>query len=239
MKEELSRLIALQDIDLQIKKLDEEMAACHSDIEKRKASINEKKELIAKHQESIEAGEQRKRELEAETEDQLAHIKDRQTKLMNVQTNREYQSLLKEIEECKKSNKEREDEIVRLMEQAESLQTKITEQTNVCQSEEELLAEAEASCTNQAKGIETNKEKFQKTRNKQAEQIPESLQRRYDQLRDKRNGLAIAGVTSGVCQGCFMNIPPQQFNEVLRGEQLLSCPTCQRLMYHQPEVEKE
>jgi len=239
LKEDLSQLIALQDIDLLIKKLDDEMSADYADLEKRQASIAEKREQLNNHTSTIEEGEQRRRELEAEMEDEIVHIKDRQTKLMNVQTNREYQSLLKEIEEAKKLNKTRETEIVDLMEQAERLETKITEQNNICQSEEELLNEAKEKVDTLAAAIDKKKEKFAKKRTTQAKKIKGSLLRRYDQLRDKRNGLAITGVTNGVCQGCFMNIPPQQFNEVLRGEQLLSCPTCQRLMYHQAEIEEE
>ncbi len=239
MKEDLLQLIALQDIDLQIKKLDDEMKTGYTDIEIRQASIAEKQEQINTDKESIEAGEKRRRELEAEIEDSLVHIKDRQTKLMNVQTNREYQSLLKEIEETKKSNKDKEEDVVRLMEQEEKLQTQITELTNVCRSEEELLAEAKAEADKRSKKIEDAKSKFEKSRTTQAKKISANLSRRYDQLREKRNGLAVIGVTKGICQGCFMNIPPQQFNEVMRGDQLLSCPTCQRLMFHLAEVEEE
>jgi predicted nucleic acid-binding Zn-ribbon protein len=31
-----------------------------------------------------------------------------------------------------------------------------------------------------------------------------------------------------------MNLPPQQFNLLLRGDKILECPSCQRLLYHQP-----
>ncbi|MBU4262305.1 MAG: hypothetical protein KKC76_10620 [Proteobacteria bacterium] len=238
MKEDLSRLIALQQIDLQIKKLDDELASGHAEILKRQASIAEKKDKIIKHASTIENAETRRKELEAEIETEVAHIKDRQSKLMNVQTNREYQSLLKEIEETKKSNKRREEEIVLLMEQVESLQKKVTEQGNVCKSEEKLLTEIEENITLLSQETLEKKAKFEKTREQQVKKIPDNLRRRYDQLLDKRNGLAITGVINGVCQGCFMNIPAQQFNEVLKGEQLLCCPTCQRMMFHQI-LEKE
>ncbi len=56
---------------------------------------------------------------------------------------------------------------------------------------------------------------------------------KYDLLRDRRNGLAIVNVLGGVCQGCFMNLPPQQYNILLRGDKMLDCPSCQRMLYHQ------
>ncbi|MEW6521411.1 MAG: hypothetical protein C4531_02235 [Desulfurivibrio sp.] len=239
MKEDLSRLITLQEIDLQIKKLDDELASGQAEILKRQASITEKKEKIVKHSQTIENAEKRRKELEAEIESEVAHIKDRQSKLMNVQTNREYQSLLKEIEECKKGNKRREEEIVLLMEQVETLQKKVAEQGNVCTSEEQLLVEAEAKTALLAQETQDKKGKLEKTREQQVKKIPDNLRRRYDQLLAKRNGLAITGVINGVCQGCFMNIPAQQFNEVLKGEQLLACPTCQRMMFHQTQAKED
>jgi len=239
LKEDLSRLIALQEIDLQIKKLDDELAKGHADINKRQTSITEKREKIVRHSLTIENAEKRRKELEAEIEAEVTHIKDRQSKLMNVQTNREYQSLLKEIEESKKNNKRREEEIVQLMEQVETLQKKVSDQENVCKAEEQLLLEVDEKIALLAQETKEKREKLEKTREQQVKKIPDNLRRRYDQLLAKRNGLAITGVINGVCQGCFMNIPAQQFNEVLRGEQLLSCPTCQRMMFHQSPAQEE
>ena len=72
-----------------------------------------------------------------------------------------------------------------------------------------------------------------------ATKINTPVLRKYDMLRERRNGKAIVPVTKGVCQGCFMSIPPQQFNDILRGDKMLNCPTCQRILYHQPEKSEE
>jgi predicted nucleic acid-binding Zn-ribbon protein len=61
--------------------------------------------------------------------------------------------------------------------------------------------------------------------------------KRYDILRDKRNGSAVVQTINGVCQGCFMTVPPQQFNEIRKGDKLNFCPTCQRILYFEEEAE--
>ena len=53
-------------------------------------------------------------------------------------------------------------------------------------------------------------------------------------VREGRNGLAVVNVVQGVCQGCFMSIPPQKFNLLLKGDQIFDCPTCQRILYYRP-----
>jgi len=238
LKTELTHLIDLQLIDLNLKKMDDKLNAGSQDIEKRESEIAAQKAEIATAMNRIEENGARRRELEAELEDEAAKIKDRQTKLMNVQTNREYQSLLKEIEDSKKACKDKEEESIHIMEQEETLQKKIDELTNLVQAEEGLLAEEQEKIAKLTAGVQTKKKKIEKSRNTQAKKIPASLTNRYEQLRDRRNGIAIVGVTNGVCQGCFMNIPPQQYNEILRGEDLISCPTCQRMMYFQAEAEE-
>lgn len=236
MKEDIAQLRELQEIDLQINLLDKEIASGNTDLVTRQNSIESHQKEIATLSEKIEENGKRRRELEAELEDELVRIKDRQSKLMNVQTNREYQSLLKETEESKKANKRREEEIVRLMEQDETLKTSITEKKNLCGAEEQLLAEEKEKVEEQATKLSTKKEKFIKSRKTKTKDFPASLLKKYDILRDRRNGLAVVSVTNGVCTGCFMNLPPQLINDLMKEEKMHSCPTCHRIIYHQNEA---
>lgn len=237
MKEEIQNLMNLQAIDLDVQNLEIEMAKGYGDLDAKRAEIESGKASIADYEEQFAFGEKRRRELEALIEDEQSRIKDRQAKLMNIQTNREYQSILKEIEDTKDANKQREEELVLLLEQSESIENKIQALKASCeQSEKELEAEAKKVKKSVAK-LETEKKKIESTRESKAKKVKSKHLKRYEKLREKRNGLAVAGVTRGVCSGCNMNIPPQMFNELLREDEILSCPTCNRMMYHQPEEE--
>lgn len=238
MKQDIGSLVELQEIDNQISKVEAQIAEGFAEVEKKQLEITERQAAIARLQEKIETSETRRRELEAEVEDELARIKDRQTKLMNVQTNREYQSLLREIEDGKRNNKQREEELVLLMEQIESLQAKLTEESNVCATQEKLLGEEQAKAEKQAAELNDKKAKVAKVRTEKAGEVNPPLLRKYEMLRQRRNGTALAAVHNGVCRGCNMNIPPQLFIELQKAEQLLACPTCNRLMFHEVEEEK-
>lgn len=237
MKKDIKSLKELQSIDLEVKELDDQIAKGNAELEKRQESINKLREKISALEEKISAMEARKRELEAEVEDEVAKIKDRQSKLMNVQTNREYQSLLKEIEDAKKSNRQREDELVLLMERTESLQKETEESSNVCEAEEKLLVEETQRVEKENASVNSRIKDVAKKREEKAKKVSVGGLKKYEMLREKRNGLAVVGVTNGVCLGCHMNIPPQLFNNLLRNEELLTCPTCHRMMYFQPEAE--
>lgn len=239
MESDIKSLIDLQTIDLQVKSLDEKINDGRAEAETRRTAIDEKKRKIAGLQDNLQAGEKRRRELEAEIEDETARIKDRQTKLMNVQTNREYQGLLKEIEDGKKANSQREDETVLLMEQNEIFKSRLEELNRVAEEEEKILRESEEKLEKQTADISKKREEILISREKTAKKVPASLLGKYEKLRSRRNGIAISGVTNAICRGCNMNIPPQLFNDLLRNEKLLSCPTCNRMIFHQVEESTE
>lgn len=232
MKKHIKDLIGLQTIDRELQLLDQEIAKGVAELEEHRSGITARKASIETLQAKIAQNESRRRELEAETEDQTARLKDRQVKLMNVQTNREYQSLLREIEEAKKTNNSREEEIVRLMEQAEADQKTIVDGLALCEEEEDQLGTISKQIAAKAKEMAANKAKIEKERDDKAKKISVAHLKKYELLRAKRNGVAVVGVANGVCQGCYMNIPPQLYNDLLRDQDLLSCPTCNRMLYN-------
>ncbi|MBW1798169.1 MAG: hypothetical protein JRJ21_07170 [Deltaproteobacteria bacterium] len=61
--------------------------------------------------------------------------------------------------------------------------------------------------------------------------IDENLLKRYDFIRERKGGVVVSPVIKGVCQACHLDIPPQQFNELIRGEKMMACPNCIRIIY--------
>jgi predicted nucleic acid-binding Zn-ribbon protein len=233
------QLTGLQEVDLEIAKFDAEIESENKALAKGDKAFQERQASIGELKERIEAAEGKRRELEAELADEQGRIKERQSKMMQVQTNREYQSLLKEIEDGKKTIKEKEEQVVRLMEASEADAKIKAEQEILVEEEEKELAAQSAQVKKLARKIENQKAKFVSKRASLAKEIKVPVLRKYDLLRTRRNGKAVVGVVNGVCQGCFMSIPPQQFNDIMKGDRVLNCPTCQRILYHMPEKEGE
>lgn len=159
--------------------------------------------------------------------------------MMQVQTGREQTAILKEIEDGKRNIKEKEDKIVAIMEEVESLTAQITRQQELLKEEAKSLAAETSKAKESIKGINKNKQEQDSKRKQHAKAVEEKLLNKYNILRERRNGLAVVSVIQGVCQGCFMSIPPQQFNTLLRGDRHLDCPICQRIMYYQAPEDQE
>lgn len=239
VQQELNKLLELQDIDLRIRALDEQSSDGYAKLDVEQEGIDANIVEAEDLKERLEVVGKEKRDVETELEDEIIRLKDRQAKLMNVQTNREYQSLLKEIEHTKGDNKRRTEEIERYAEIAEAMQKKILALEAEAEEGRVALAEEKAKIDALTEELEKKKAKIDKTRGAKVKKVTGSIYKRYEQLRERRNGIAIVGVTSGVCQGCFMTIPPQQFNDLMKGDQLHTCPTCQRMMFHVPQSVEE
>ncbi len=234
MNEHIDQLISLQSIDLEIDKIENEIMAEQDALDQRITAMATKEAFINDLQEQIGLLEKERRSLEAEVADKIGHVKDRQSKMMQVQTGREQTALLKEIEEGKKSAKESEEKIVALMEEVEKLGLQMTAEKNLLKGEKVLIAEETEKVRTTIEKINKGKSEKDALRQQQAQGMKESVLRKYTTLRERRNGLAVVNVLQGVCQGCFMSIPPQKYNMLLKGDQIFDCPTCQRIMYHRP-----
>ncbi|SDP37863.1 zinc ribbon domain-containing protein [Desulforhopalus singaporensis] len=239
MNELLTQLVELQEIDLEIDQIENAIKAEQNGLDQRISAMVEKESLINTLQEKILSQQKESRTLEAEMEDKMNHVRERQSKMMQVQTGREQTALLKEIEDAKKAAKENEEKIVALMDSIEKLTAQMEEEKNLLKGEKQLVAEETEKVRANIEAINRGKKEKDAIREEQAGSLKPSLLRKYNTLRQRRNGLAVVNVLEGVCQGCFMAIPPQRFNMLLKGDQLFDCPTCQRLIYHMEPVMEE
>lgn len=235
MKEIIDQLVSLQAIDLEIDTIDNEVKKEQDALDVRISALAAREKHIGDLEERITTLERDRRTLDDEMTDKIAHVKERQSKMMQVQTGREQTALLKEIEDAKKSAKENEEKIVELMEEIEKLTQEKEEEANLLKGEKELLTEETEKVRATIESINKGRKAKEKIREEESAKIKPGLLKKYNTLRSRRKGLAVINVQAGVCQGCFMAIPPQRYNMLLKGDQLFDCPTCQRIIYYKQE----
>lgn len=239
MNEHIAQLVELQAIDLEIDQIDSAVESEQNRLDDRISALAERETIINELQEKISTYEQEGRTLEDEVADKMNHVRERQAKMMQVQTGREQTALLKEIEDAKKNAKENEEKIISLMGDIEKLKVQAEEEQNLLKGEKQLVSEETEKVGSNIETIKKGKKSKDNKRNKKAKLVKENTLQKYNTLRERRNGLAVVNVVDGVCQGCFMAIPPQRFNMLLKGDTMFDCPTCQRIMYYEPPVEEK
>ncbi len=234
-KQNITALIKLQEAETQIVRLKDVLRK----VDKKKGELNAKLKLFG------DALEGKKEELAAavknckDSEIEIQIVDDRIIKsnetLRMVKTNKEYQVLLREVDDNKKRKDAFENELL------EYLDVKEKNEADVENSEKEfdLLKDQIRS---EQKDIERKSsddrellEDYLLQQQKIGESLDVSLMQRFAKISKMNQGLAVVKVKNAICNGCFMNIPPQLYIEVQRGDSLILCPQCSRILYHVDE----
>jgi len=236
---ELSKLIDVQELDKVIQEVAGELEWLPGELKTVEAALEDLKAQHAAGLQELEGLQKLRRDTEAETAEMEAGIKKSRARLMEIKSNIEYKAMLKEIafkEDQRDQRETRSLELMDLMEVKKQTQNEIETQI---QETQDMLAQRSAEVAAQITKLEARRAELEEQRKKLRKGLPAALLKRYEFIRLRRNGTAIASVSDGVCFGCHMNILPQQFIDLQKGEEILQCPHCQRILYWQEEAAEE
>ena len=160
-------------------------------------------------------------------------------RLSELKTNKEYQAHLFEIEQARKKKDSIEENVLEMMERVEEnenaikeLEVQASEAKNVFEAEKARVEAQFAELANELSDLERQQKMV-------AEMVEKPLLARYNRLKTMRKGFAVAEVRDGSCGGCRLQLPPQLVAEVRRGDELMDCSYCHRILFmaHHLEVE--
>lgn len=239
MLPELNNLITLQAVDLEIKDLLHIRHELPQTMQELQAKLAELQASAAEKQQELEEIKKQHSQLEQDTAMLEEGITRSRQRLMEIKDNIEYKAMLKEIAFKEDRKDQKETEVLEVMEKVQALTSALaamqeeiaTRQANL----EQLRAEVEAELAEQEAKIA----ELQNQRQEIQQSISAQLLKRYDFIREKRQGIAVAEVRQGVCQACHMNLPPQKFIELQMDQELMTCPHCQRIIYFAPQEEPD
>jgi len=223
---------------LDLQHLDDELIAAeeaHADIPKRRAGIAEARsageERLTGLRKTLEEAELAQRRAEQELQDQEALLGKLESQQFQVKTNEAYTALLHEMDAARQAISDCETRILESMEGIESAKQALAggergvrEETGRMDAEEEALTRREAE-------LETQIAELRQRRGELCERVPRDLRERYERISARRRP-AVVLVQRESCAGCRVDIPPQDYIEILRGENIVACRRCQRILVH-------
>ncbi len=231
MREQIEILVKLQAIDLDIHNINQRLDKVEDQKIRLDLELHGAKSSKDVLQAEMEALNKTYRSLEADTSVNLSKVAASKEKLTSVKTNKEYQSLLKEIDDMQAMNSKLEDQMLEILDQIEQFESQLKEKNCKLKSAEKQVAEDKAQIEKTAAADREKLAALQKDFNAVTDTVAPDTLKIFQSVRSRIGNLTIAKVENAVCAGCHMNIPPQMYNELQRFEQLMYCPHCQRLVY--------
>ena len=228
---QIEQLVDLQKVDNEILAIKSELDAAPKEVETLEAEFKTLEEQRGQILEKNEFLKQQEKRLVTEIEEDNLRIKKSKNKLMMVGNTREYHAMMREMDNLEKLNRLREEEKITLTEELQRQDEQLAEiDTNVGRISGELGEKR----TNLQKRVDEAEEVLQglnKRRVNAGKSVPVPVLGRYEFIRSRLAHPVIVPVRAGICSGCNISITPQNFIELQKGQQILSCPNCQRLIY--------
>jgi predicted nucleic acid-binding Zn-ribbon protein len=231
IKEQVVILVKLQKIETEICKLKLTLSDVAKKYDALDAELVEFKQSIDNERSLFDDLKKQYRSYESDAQMNLEQVKKSQANLMSVKTNREYQSLLKQIDKFKVKNAQIEDEMLEFLDRMDKAENNIAARENEYSMLEDRIVSDKEIVKQQSEHENKRLAQLEMDFNDVAGSITPELLEKYEMVKTQKGGIAIVLVNDAVCDGCNMNIPPQMYNELQRCDSLMFCPNCQRMIY--------
>ena len=232
MKAELEKLIELQKTDTNLRRLKKQLETA----DQRRAELEQEFE---RHASSIRDIQGRRDQINTERTDLERQIAENRTyleraerNLKHAQNQKEYETAMREMDALQKQIVAFETQVVEKMTTVEEVEKELEARADEINSIDAKRDEALKGFDSELQGDRTQFDAETKNRERVFGTLPPQLASVYDRLAQRsRDGIAVSEVVNGSCSACFMSLRPQMLVEVRKGEQIITCESCSRILY--------
>jgi uncharacterized protein len=235
VKAELQQLIALQIADTSIRKLQAELET----IPKRRAEVESEFDQRAFEfkalEQALDTSRASRLQLDKDLAEQRARAEKAERDLMSSTNSKAYEAAIREVDAAKKRISELETKILEQMEAGEAAEKSMAERepelARLRGEYDERLKSFEEQTSAQAAEIEARRA----DRDRIFVELTPTAKALYNRISARiRDGIALAEARNNSCSACFMSLRPQIMSAVRRGEEIIQCDNCNRILYYLP-----
>ena len=235
MKAELAQLIALQNADTNIRRLQAEIES----IPERRAEIEKEFDQRAFEIRALEERRDNSRHertrLEAETFEQKQRAERADRNLMSAKKTDEYTAAIREADAARKQISTFETQILEQMEIADLAEKELQERAPEVEKLGADMAERFKGFDEQAHVQQQELDRARAERERLLNELPKPMSALYKRISSRiRDGVAMAEARNGACTACYMALRPQIMADVRRGTEVITCDNCNRILYYVP-----
>ncbi|ECL0961298.1 hypothetical protein FR551_01460 [Campylobacter coli] len=235
MNKYLEQLVLLSKIDQEIDSFEPKMESISKTLKDAENKIAKFNVELNNLENEIQDVENQKVQNNAHISEFSAKIKELSKKSGSVKTEKEANALKIEEDIAKEQLDAANDEIVRLdkiLENKELFKKELLEERA---KEEQNLDEIRVSISSQMDGLEKERMNVYTKKTKLVAEMNQKVLSFYEKIRKWAKNTAVVPVKKQACYGCFMKIYDKTYLSVIKGEEIITCPHCGRILYKEQE----
>ncbi len=229
------------DLMLQVQSLDQKIAALEREIAtlpKHIATIEKQLDVHNRRLEAdkaaLAANQKERKAKEGEIQMQEQKISKLKDQMLGAKTNEQYRAFQNEIDYLHKEIRKAEDRILELMSESEPLDQAVKKAEAALKEEKKVVEDEKDRARERTAQDQKFVAEAQEMRKKALAGVAPATATAYQRIRKKWNGTVIAEVEAGRCTACQLLLRPQYFQELKRGESLMFCEQCGRILFYNP-----
>ena len=230
IKEELEKLLELQNIDDQLGELERSKVYLPDMISNIENDIKNWKEKYENNVGLYDKLTREKKHLELEIEVAESELKKSQQQMKAIKTNREYDALTTQISGIKEKISAMEEDLLEKMDTLDSTKEEKEEFKNKHEEMEESNHEVLMNLRKEIDSIEDKIRMKEDQRHNVKVRVNPRTMSHYERIRKGKGGMAVVTVKKRSCSGCYKQLPPHMVQEIKKGERLLTCDNCGRIL---------
>jgi predicted nucleic acid-binding Zn-ribbon protein len=234
LRDQIELLVRLREIDDQIDFHENNVSRLPLEVQEIARNLVAIRREIDQHQEKLAAVDKDLRQKERDLAVEQDKIKRSERRLMNIKNQKEYNALSRQVKLGKKVVGEIEDAILEFMSQTETLKRNLDRRQTEYAGLEQGLKQKKAAAEEATREAKVALASLNADKAKIADALEPEYLKRY-QVVKKALGNAVAEMDKGTCTACHMAVPPQLNIRILKQEELIFCPSCQRILYVKAE----
>lgn len=227
----IDKLLIVQECDCRIARCQRELGdipnlkqSIATRLDQHKTTLEKSKGKVKEH---LVAVKQLEGEIEA-IHQKIGKLREQQ---LQIKSNEEFRALNREIAALQDSIKNLEDREIGLMETVEQdrqedagLQAEFDKAAGAVNGEFQRFDK-------RLKSLEAEVQQLQLDRQGMVAGIPDDWLTRYNRVMENRKDAALVIVAKNACGGCHMKLPPHVLQDIKRGDAIITCSFCGRLLY--------
>jgi uncharacterized protein len=234
MLPDLQLVIRIQEIDRRLGDLAREITALPKHIaEIEKKLVSHERKLEADRA-ALSANQKDRKSCESDIQTQEQKISKLKDQMLQAKTNEQYRAFQNEIDFCQKEIRRLEDRILELMGESDPLEKAVKAAEAALKTEKAQVEAEKQEARNRTAADQAAASEIQEERAAIAARISPPVVQQYERARKSGRGTGVAEAIEGRCSACHMALRLQFFQELKRGDKVMACESCHRILYYNP-----
>jgi predicted nucleic acid-binding Zn-ribbon protein len=239
MHPDVRLVIQLQTLDEKIAALEKEIAALPRHVAAIEKALESHQRKLEADKAALSANQKDRKKLETDVEVHQQKISRLRDQMLSAKTNEQYRAFQHEIEYIENEIRKAEDRILELMAESEPLSANVKAAEQALKQEQQVVEAEKKRARERTAADQAELARTAAERGEIAARLPRPAASAYERIRKKWGVTVVAEAVDGRCSACQMILRPQFYQDLRRGDRLMMCESCGRILYYNPPVNFE